>query len=102
MARKKRSSEDTSTETPKEETVETSAEVPKEPEPAPAPAPKPTPKPKAPPKKAEPVMTFDRWFAHQGKPAHHKAGMLAFLKKKGGRPNSKRTVAAWDALFATY
>lgn len=45
------------------------------------------------------VMTFDRWFAQTGKPAHHIAGMRAF---GGQKIKGKRTVAQWDALFQSY
>ena len=47
--------------------------------------------------KSEPVMTFQRWFATLGKPAHHKAGMMAFTSTSG-----KRTPAAWNAAFKNY
>jgi hypothetical protein len=45
------------------------------------------------------VMNFDRWFATTGKPQHHKAGMLAFIK---GRTSGKRTKESWDELFKSY
>ena len=47
-----------------------------------------------------PVLSFDRWFASTGKPAHHKAGMHAGLSR--GVLRMKRTVAAWNALFENY
>lgn len=43
------------------------------------------------------MMTFQRWFALQGKPPHHKAGMRAFGNTKG-----KRSIAAWNRMFAAY
>jgi len=59
------------------------------------------PKEKPAPEKPELMMSFDRYFAHTGKPAHHKLGMRAFLDKRGGA-RGKRTVSAWKALFANY
>ncbi len=49
-------------------------------------------------KRPEVLLTFDRWFALSGKPAHHKAGMIAFGKKVSG----KRPMSAWDAMFKDY
>lgn len=43
------------------------------------------------------LVTFDRWFALQGRPAHHKAGMSAYTNTKG-----KMTVDAWNKLFKNY
>lgn len=49
-------------------------------------------------KKDAPVLlTFDRWFALQGRPAHHKGGMKAFATTAG-----KKTVEAWDRIFRKY
>lgn len=45
----------------------------------------------------EPIISFDRWFAAQNRPAHHKAGLEAFAPTKG-----KKTVTAWNAVFANY
>jgi hypothetical protein len=56
--------------------------------------------PKAAKSKPVPVLSFDRWFAQTGRPAHHKAGMHAYLSK--GVLRMKRTVAAWNALFQNY
>lgn len=42
-------------------------------------------------------ISFDRWFSTTGRPAHHKAGMRAFVKSSG-----RKTKAAWDQLFAKY
>jgi len=47
----------------------------------------------------EPMLSFDRWFATTGKPAHHKLGMLAFIK---GRSTGKRTKSSWDEMFKGY
>lgn len=44
-----------------------------------------------------PVVSFDRWFATTGRPQHHKAGMRAYASTNG-----KKTVAAWNAVFAGY
>lgn len=46
------------------------------------------------------VLTFDRWFASTGKPAHHKAGMRAYINDKQAK--GKKTVAEWERLFAGY
>ena len=43
------------------------------------------------------LLTFDRWFALQGRPAHHKLGMRAFASTKG-----KKTREAWDSIFENY
>ena len=50
--------------------------------------------------KAEPapMITFDRYFAVLGRPAHHKKGMIAFVKSIKGR----KTKAEWDRLFQGY
>ena len=53
--------------------------------------------PPAPPTPPVPVVSFDRWFATTGRPQHHKAGMQRFAATKG-----KKTVAAWNAVFARY
>jgi hypothetical protein len=45
------------------------------------------------------LITFDRWFLATGKPAHHKAGMKAFLK---GGSQGKKTLAAWNELMSRY
>ena len=45
------------------------------------------------------LLTFDRWFAVQGKPLHWKAGMAAYIGKKS---KGKKTVEEWDRLFAKY
>lgn len=58
------------------------------------------PKSSASVRKRDPVMNFDRWFATTGRPAHHKAGMRAFLGPR--RVNGKKTVAEWERLFRTY
>jgi len=42
-------------------------------------------------------LTFDRWFSTTGRPPHHKGGLKAFAITSG-----KKTVAAWNAIFATY
>ena len=46
----------------------------------------------------EPRISFDRFFQTLGKPAHHKKGMIAFVKNVKG----KLTLAAWSALFEGY
>jgi len=48
---------------------------------------------------AQPVLqlTFNRWFALQGRPPHHKAGMAAYASVAGKKPQ-----AAWDRIFAAY
>jgi len=56
-----------------------------------------TPPPPAP---ALPLLTFDRYFASTGKPGHHKAGMAAYLQRRGGP--ARKTKEAWDSLFAQY
>lgn len=43
------------------------------------------------------LLTFDRWFALQGKPVHHKLGMQAFASTKG-----KKAREVWDRIFAKY
>jgi hypothetical protein len=45
------------------------------------------------------LMSFDRWFATTGKPIHHKAGMLTYLRNTF---LGKRTKADWDNLFKAY
>lgn len=57
-------------------------------------------KAKAPPRDEDPKYTFDRWFTLTKRPAHHKAGMLAFLGP--GVAKSKRSAAMWDRLFCSY
>jgi hypothetical protein len=89
----KRDKTDDKIETKTEEKVEAKA--------APAPAPAPTPNAPSVPEKPEPMLTFSRYFAHTGKPGHHKFGMEAWLKKRGGT-SGRRTRAQWDALFKTY
>lgn len=56
-------------------------------------------KPKAKPAPV-PVFSFDRWFGTTGRPAHHKAGMRAYLNKSQLR--GKRTLDAWNVLFEKY
>ncbi len=73
-------------------------DTPKASSPAPSTRP-PRPMPKRLPK-LEPVFSFDRYFATLGKPIHHKAGMKAFVKKADLR--SKKTVQAWNRIFAAY
>lgn len=51
------------------------------------------------PKKEEIFFSFDRWFSLTGKPTHHKAGMIAFVK---GNVRGKRTRASWDEVFKNY
>ena len=51
----------------------------------------------SPPAPASPKFTFDRYFNLLGRPARHKAGMLAYKNTKG-----KKTQEAWDALFKSY
>lgn len=46
------------------------------------------------------MLSFNRWFAQTGKPAHHRAGMLACITKKLSQ--SKRTLESWNRLFASY
>lgn len=58
------------------------------------------PYPAAPAAPAQPLMNFDRYFATTGKPAHHKAGMAAYLSAKGG--NVRKTRDAWASFFTKY
>ena len=49
-------------------------------------------------KKEAPItVTFDRWFALQGRPMHHKAGMVKYTNVNG-----KRTIETWDKVFKNY
>ena len=100
MARKKSSDEKTA-----ETEVVTSAPEPKPKAAEPKPVAKPTATTNVPvvetASKKEPTMTFDRFFTTTGKPAHHKGGMAAWLKKRGGL-YSRRTLASWRELFANY
>lgn len=50
--------------------------------------------------KPTPLFTFDRYFASLGKPAHHKAGMRAFLKSKDLK--AKKPLDTWKNLFKSY
>jgi len=43
------------------------------------------------------LLSFDRWFALQNRPKHHKSGMQAFANTKG-----KKTREAWDRIFKGY
>jgi len=43
------------------------------------------------------LLTFDRYFASLGLPAHHKAGMATYVKG-----SSKKSKEAWDLLFKNY
>lgn len=58
------------------------------------------PAPALPTAPAQPILTFDRYFAATGKPAHHKAGMAKYMQGKGGP--ARKTKADWDAFFAQY
>lgn len=55
------------------------------------------PKEPAKPEKPELVVTFDRWFAMQGRPDHWKAGMRAYANTAGKKP-----LSAWDKIFSSY
>jgi len=70
---------------PESETAEEST-------PAPATPPPPPPAP-------VPMLSFDRWFALTGRPAHHRLGLLAFI---GARARGKKPKSAWDELFKNY
>lgn len=91
MSRKKVSIENGSASVEESPAVETTAPEPVLSKPMPSSKPMKTTKP------AEPMLTFDRWFATTGRPAHHKAGMRAYVNVKG-----KRTKAFWDGLFKSY
>ena len=43
------------------------------------------------------LVTFERFFISSGRPLHHKAGMEAFTNTK-----IKRTMEAWELVFAEY
>jgi hypothetical protein len=48
-----------------------------------------------------PLLSFDRYFSTTGKPAHHKAGMRAFLTSSG-TTDQRRTKDDWEKIFANY
>lgn len=50
--------------------------------------------------KPEPIYSFGRYFASLGRPAHHAAGMKAFLPARMLRV--KRTMEQWKNLFENY
>lgn len=58
------------------------------------------PTPIPPPEREAPasMITFDRYFLLLGRPAHHKRGMIAYVKSTKGR----KTRAEWDRLFQGY
>ena len=44
-----------------------------------------------------PLMSFERWLAASGKPAHWKHGMAKFADTRG-----KKTADQWAAIFKAY